>query len=233
MLRIIVISLFLLNLLLLGFQRSKLDVQTKPTVQTRAAASPGVVEDSNIPTLHLYSELMQDQDLMTGNRRCFTLGPFHSIEDKDEIRTRLLEVSASISERLTHAMIEKGYWVFLPPLVSLLEANQVLFSLQALGLKDIGIIYDGDWKNAISLGYFLRQENAQRRKKGLEDRGYAPSMRVKRDAEPRYWLDYEQIPGSEIFALDMQNPPLEFMQRSLPCPEQELISIRKEQSPFP
>ena len=48
-------------------------------------------------------------------------------------------------------------------------------------------------------------------------------MRVQRQAEPRYWLDYEQNPGSELIALDMQNRPNDFMHRSLPCPEQKLF----------
>ncbi len=223
MLRIIVISLFVANLLLLGFQSSK------PAVQPETTVNPVVVENPDIPTIHLLGELMQDWDLMSGNRQCFSLGPFHSSEDRDEIRARLLEVSAYISERQTQALIDKGYWVFLPPFESLLKANQVLFSLQALGLKDIGVIYEDDWKNAISLGYFLRQENAQSRKKALEDRGYQPSMRVQRHAEPRYWLDYEQNPGTELIALDMQNRPNDFMQRSLPCPERDSNGVNVDE----
>ncbi len=227
MLRIIVISLFVANLLLLGFQSSK------PVVKPEIPAPQAVIEDSNIPTIHLLSELMQDQDLMSGNRQCFSLGPFHSSEDRDETRLRLLEVSVTISERQTQALVEEGYWVFMPPYLTLLEANQALLSLQALGLEDIGVIYEGEWKNAVSLGYFLRQKNALRRKKGLEDRGYAPSIRVQRQAEPRYWLDYEQTPGSGLIALDMQNRPNDFMQRSLPCPEQGLFDTHAGKSQHP
>jgi len=217
MLRIIVISLFVANLLLLGFQGNK------PAVEPETVANQTIAEDSGIPTLYLFNELAQDQDLMSGNRQCFSMGPFQSTEDMDEVRIQLQEVSAGISERQTQALVEKGYWVFLPPYMSLLEANQVLLSLQALGLEDIAVIYDGDWKNSISLGYFLRQENAVNRKKGLEKRGYEPLMRVQRQAEYRYWLDYEQDPGSGLITLDMQNRPNDFMQRSLPCPEQDLF----------
>jgi len=213
MLRILVISLLVANLLLLGFQCSK------PEVQTETVVKQTVVEDTSIPTIHLLSEMMQDQDLMAGNRQCFSLGPFHTSEDRDDVRALLQEVSASISERETQALVEKGYWVFMSPYESLLEANQALISLQALGLKDIGVIYNGEWKNAISLGYFLRQENAQRRKKSLEERDYTPSIRVQRQSESRYWLDYEQYPGSVLITLDMQNRPNDFMQRTLPCPE--------------
>jgi len=214
MLRIAVISLFVANLLLFAFKGKE------PPVQEKAMTHPAAVEDSNIPTIHLFNEMVQDQDLMSDNRRCFSLGPFHSSEEMDELRGQLDEVSANISERQTQALVEKGFWVFLPPHKSLLEANQVLFSLQALGLEDIAVIYQGEWTNAISLGYFLRQENAQKRKKALEGKGYAPLMRVQRQAESRYWLDYEQSPGSVLIALDLQDRPNDFMRRSLPCPEE-------------
>lgn len=219
MLRILVISLFVANLLLLGFKSSTPATQPK-TIETQA-----VVEDSRIPTIYLFSEIMENRDLMSGNRRCFSLGPFHATEDRADVYTRLLDVSVSIDERETQALVEKGYWVFMPPYSSLLEANRALLTLQALGLDDIGVIYEGEWENAISLGYFLRQKNAMRRKEGLEERGHEPRIRVQRQAESRYWLDYEQDPGSDLIALDMQNRPNDFMQRALPCPEQSVFNV--------
>lgn len=227
MLRILVISLFVANLLLLAFQ------EDKPEVEPETKASTTVERKSDVPTIHLFSEMIEDQGLLTGNRRCFSLGPFHSIEDRDDTHARLIDVSSGISERETQALVEKGYWVFMPPYASLLIANQELLSLQALGLEDIGVIYDGEWKNAISLGYFLRQENAARRKKGLEDKGYAPLIRVQRQSESRYWLDYEQSPGSALIALDMQNRPNDFMQRSLPCPEEDLFELTETEPQLP
>jgi len=216
MLRIIVISLVVANLLLLAFQSSK---PAAPTETRPAAPAEPAARDSGVPTIHLFSEMMQDQGLLAGNRRCFTLGPFHAPGDRDETRLRLQDVSTRIGERQTEALVEKGYWVYMPPYASLLEANEALFKLQALGLQDVAIIYDGEWKNSISLGYFMRQENAQRRKKALEDRGYGPKMRIQRQAEPRYWLDYEQQPGAGLVALDMRDRPNDFMQRPVPCPE--------------
>jgi len=239
MFRIIVISLFVANLLLVGFEASK------PPVQTQLAASVtktgGTQEetadthipetaDTHIPTIHLFSELMADQDLMSGHRQCFTVGPFHDKEDMIAVRNRLQETSLSTRDRQTQALVEKGYWVFLRPYRSLLEANEVLFALQGLGLKDASVMYDGEYRNSISLGYFLRQENALKRKQGLEARGYEPLMRVKRQAEPRYWLDYEQNPGSALITLDMHGRPNDFMQRSLPCPEQGLFETTVAES---
>ena len=227
MFRILVISLFVANLLLFAFQR------TNPAVQPETTVTPAVKKNSNIPTIHLFGEMMQDQGLLTGNRQCFSLGPFHSSEDKDEFRLLLQEVSTRINERQTEALVEKGYWVFIAPYDSLLEANQELISLQALGLEDIGVVFDGKWKNAISMGYFMRQENAQQRKESVENRGYETLIRVQRQGEPRYWLDFEQNPGSSLIALDMQNRPNDFMQRSLPCPEEDTVEFAGEDSQQP
>jgi hypothetical protein len=211
MLKIFVISLFVANLLLAGFQVSK-----PAPAQSRAKSQPKA-HNSDVPTIHLFSELMENRDLMSGNRQCYSLGPFHESDEMYSVFARLQTVSVSIQKRETQALIEKGYWVFMPPYASLLEANEKLLSLQALGLKDIAIIFEGEYENSISLGYFLRQENALKRKKGLESRGYSPVIRVQRQAEPRYWLDYEQDPGSGLVNLDMQNRPNDFMQRATPC----------------
>ena len=227
MLRVLVISLFVANLLLLGFQGSK------PAAEPETIKVQTVVKESNIPTIHLFNEMLKDQDLLSGNRQCFSLGPFHSSDDKDEVHLLLQEVSTRISERRTEALVEKGYWVFMPPYASSLEANRELISLQALGLEDIAIVYEGEWRNSISLGYFLRQENAVRRKESLESKGYVVLMRVQRQSEPRYWLDYEQAPGSGLIALDMQDRPNDFMQRALPCPEEVLTEFSDVESQDP
>jgi hypothetical protein len=213
MLRIIVISLVLTNLLLLGFQASKPDLQEQ-TPMTRS-----VTGDTDVPTMHLFEEMIGDQALMSGTRQCFSLGPFHSAEDRDQLRMQLKGKVAGYSERQTQALVERGYWVYIPPYDSLLEANQGLISVRALGLEDIAIIYDGEWENAISLGYFRRQENANRRKRQLEERNIEVQVRVSRHEEPRYWLDYEQKPGAELLKVDFRELPNDFRQRMLPCPE--------------
>lgn len=214
MLRIIVISLVLANLILLGFHASK------PARVESLPVTTVISEDPDIPTLHLFDELIQDQELVAGNRHCFSLGPFHSVEERIRVRSQLRGIVTAISERQTQAMVEKGYWVFLPPYASLLDANRALLSLRALGLEDIAIIQDeGEWKNAISLGYFMRQDNANRRRQQLQERGYDVQVRVSRHAEPRYWLDYEQAPGVSLLEVDLQDFPNDFTKRALPCPD--------------
>lgn len=228
MLRITVISLVLANLLLLGFQASK------PEPQEVLPAAQSVAEQTGIPTLHLFDELIQDQELVAGNRHCFSVGPFHTVEERIRLRSRLRGIVTAISERQTQAMVEMGYWVFLPPYASLLDANRALLSLRALGMDDIAIVHEeGEWKNAISLGYFMRQGNANRRRQQLQERGFDPQVRVSRHAEPRYWLDYEQAPGVSLLELDLQDFPNDFTKRALPCPELGFFSANESEPGTP
>ncbi|MBT8075049.1 MAG: hypothetical protein KJN61_01145 [Gammaproteobacteria bacterium] len=222
MLRIFVISLVVANLLLFGFQSSQ------PTAPEKTRPSQVAAVDAEIPTIHLFSEMLEDQELIDGKRRCFSVGPFHSIEERDAMYDDLVEIAENVNERQTQALIEKGYWVFMPPYDSRLEANEALLSLQALGLQDISVTYSGAWENAISLGYFMRQENATRRQRDLEKRGYSPMVRVQRLSESRYWLDYEQRPGSGLIALDMQDRPNDFSSRPTPCPEQGSVASKTD-----
>lgn len=228
MFRILLICLLLANVVLAGYQFSKpADLKpAKTTVAKAAVVSP----DSDVPTIHLFSELMDDQGLLNGSRQCFTLGPFHSDENLLEFFEQLSDVTLSIKERQSQALVEKGYWVYLPPYASLLEANKVLLRLQAIGYKDLAVIYEGELEKSISLGYFLRQGNALRRKNSVESKGYAPQMQIQRDAEDRFWLDYEQLPGSGFVALDMAGRPNDFMQRAMPCAEQKIVEAPELQA---
>jgi hypothetical protein len=225
MLRIIVIALVLANLLLLGIRARQPEEPMQVEVVT-----PEVIDDG-VPTIHLIEELVQ-QAIMPGQRQCFSLGPFHSTEERDEVRTQLRGRVTGVSERQTQAVVELGYWVFLPPYESLLEANRALLSLRALKLEDVAIIYEeGEWQNAISLGYFLRQGTANRRAGQLRERGFeAAQVQVSRRVEPRYWLDYEQNPGVELLTLEMQDLPNDFRQRILPCPELGFFSANEPQA---
>lgn len=218
MLRITVIALVVANLILFGFEVSKpakkpADAQAHAE---RPAASPGAT-DPGIPTVHLYSEIEDDPDLMAGARHCYTLGPFHSSAGRDAVRARIEPLAAAVSERRTEAMVEKGYWVFLPPYTTLAEASGTLRALKSVGVRDVGVLYDGEHAGGISLGYFLLKKNALKRKRSIEAKGYRPQMQMQRQAEPRFWLDYELLPGAGLPALDVDSLPVDFTQRTVPC----------------
>lgn len=215
MLRITVIALVVANLILLAFGISK--PGASDPAKAAAPAEPAAATDPGIPGIRLYSELGDDPAAMSGGRRCYTLGPFHSRAELDAARARIEPLAVGVGERRTEAMVDRGYWVFLPPYATLAEASKTLHFLKLLGFTDVGVIYDGEHARSISLGYFLRRKNALKRKQSFEAKGYRPQVRTQRQVEPRFWLDFELSLGAELPALDANNLPVDFEQRAVPC----------------
>ncbi len=217
MLRVAVIALVVANLILLAFDISKPEAGDPAQAAAAAPAAAAAATDPGIPGIRLYSELGDDTAAMSGGRRCYTLGPFHSHAELDAARARIEPLAAGVSERRTEAMVDRGYWVFLPPYATLAEASKTLHFLKLLGFSDVGVIYDGEHARSISLGYFLRRKNAVKRKQSFEAKGYRPQIRTQSQAEPRFWFDFELSPGAELPVLDANRLPVDFEQRAIPC----------------
>jgi hypothetical protein len=85
-------------------------------------------------------------------------------------------------------------WVIFPPLPSAQSADAKLNELAAAGVKDVFVVKDGVWKNAISLGLYANEEAAGRRLSELEGKGVF-GTRV--EVVPRQGTDFYFVIRSE------------------------------------
>ena len=84
----------------------------------------------------------------------------------------------------TSVPVERGYYVLIPPLASRAEALRIERQLKAEGVEDSWVFVAGPLKNAVSLGLFNREINAQRRLRRVQSKGFEPELRVRyRDVE--------------------------------------------------
>lgn len=68
--------------------------------------------------------------------------------------------------------LNRGYWVYFPPLRNKAAVNRKISELKALGITDYFVVQgSGHWHNAISLGVFKTKEAAQNYLRGLHGRG--------------------------------------------------------------
>lgn len=87
----------------------------------------------------------------------------------DKVATRQLEENA-------------GYWVYIPPLKNLEDAEKKIGELKDLGVSDYFLIQDNArWKHSISLGIFRNEEAANKFHAGLVDKGVRSAVVGKRD----------------------------------------------------
>lgn len=78
----------------------------------------------------------------------------------------------------------KGFWIYIPPRKTLLEAQNKMTELKDLGIQDSFIIPDGlKWKNAISLGTFPSAELAAKHLEQLRGKGVKSAVSGPRSQE--------------------------------------------------
>jgi len=188
--RFFVVALVTVNLLLLGVEASKPGARAASTLRQIVP----VAED--VPRLRTVDEITTITEPGTG-LECFTVGPFENSSTSNVVADLLGSYASSVNQRATEAFVDRGYWVYLPPAATPLEGQTALNRLLDAGIEDVRLMESGDFDNAVSLGYFFEQLNAVRRREAIEGMGFEVEIRIQRDDETRYWVDYRQLAGVE------------------------------------
>jgi cell division septation protein DedD len=129
---------------------------------------------------------------------CYTLGtlPDRLLVERvlGELRGSGLDATVRSEERRGDL---SGYWVLLPQQPSLDEAQALIAELQQGGI-DSFVVGTGEFRNAISLGFFHGRGAAEALEAGIRERGYEPRLVTRYRQETQYWLDLDEA-GSERF----------------------------------
>lgn len=71
------------------------------------------------------------------------------------------------------------YWVYYPALKTKQDADNKLTELLTKGVKDISVIRDGKWQNAISMGLYSKEAIANARVESLKKQGVAAQVEAR------------------------------------------------------
>lgn len=177
------------NLVILGLQASK---PPQPSPAPNATAEQAREE---LPSIRLLSEL-DKVAAEAAPQSCFSVGPFESSETAAAISELIAEQATGVATRQTEAFVDRGYWVYVPPFDDRRAGSEGVETLIGAGIEDVALIRQGRWNLAISLGYFIEQSNAVRRRDEVRALGMDAQMLIRRDDEVRYWVDYVQRSGA-------------------------------------
>jgi hypothetical protein len=179
-----VVLLLAANLLLIG-----LHVASEPPDDRRPVANVSPIPPGT-PTLQLLEELAPDAYPEVAAQRCYSAGPFETVPTMIQAREALGPTAENVTERETEALVELGYWVSLPAVPSFQAAGEQMKELNRAGLQDVAVLSDDDGQYRVSLGYFLEEANARRRRDSVREMGFDVETRLKRESQTRFWLDY-------------------------------------------
>ena len=77
----------------------------------------------------------------------------------------------SVVNQEAAAQVDKRFWVYYPPLKSAALAQQKAAEIKALGINELFIVQDSQWRNAISFGLFQDEQLATNLLNELQTKG--------------------------------------------------------------
>ncbi len=123
--------------------------------------------------------------------RCGVLGVIDDRQVAQEARQLLVDEGAESSLQETNGKIEIGFWVVIPPLDSVDAAREMIDRLAEAGINDVWHFRSGELNNAISLGMFFQQENAEKLRLQIEQQGFKAELRSRFLNKRRYSIHFK------------------------------------------
>lgn len=118
---------------------------------------------------------------------CAFVGRFASLESANAVRGRFsgLEITTAVIE--TAVPDAPLWWVYIPPLSSAAEAERTLRVMAQANIESF-LVSEGEFRNAISLGYFRNRDNAQGLRDRVSGQGQNAMLREIQRSTPAWWL---------------------------------------------
>jgi len=130
---------------------------------------------------------------------CYTLG---TLPDRLLVERVVKELNgfglAATVRSEEHRGDLSGYWVLLQARASLGEAQGLMAELQQRGI-DSFVVGTGEYRNAVSLGFFHGRRAAEDLEARIRGQGYDPRLVLRYRQETQFWLDLDEA-ASERFS---------------------------------
>jgi hypothetical protein len=157
---------------LMILSQAELDGLAKKETKTPAESSVNSTSDASISTVVAEPVV---------NNSCYEWGSFTS-SNLPSAQVALVKLGLQASSQQTAANPEdRRFWVYYPPLKSselaLAKANEI----RALGVSDLYIVQDSQWRNAISFGLFQDEQLAAAQLSDLRAKGVKNANKILRN----------------------------------------------------
>ncbi len=123
-----------------------------------------------------------------GSLDCYAIGPLTEVSQVQRIEQGLGGRSFHRREEAAHVVT--GYRVYLPSFATREEAERKRRELTKLGFKDHALLQEEGFQNALSLGLFSVEENAQARIQSLAEKGILAQMQKLDQTRVLYWIEF-------------------------------------------
>jgi hypothetical protein len=124
---------------------------------------------------------------------CYRMGPLIDLDKTQQIETALTNSVTTFVRVTETSSSHTGYRVYLPSFKTREEAERRRRELTRLGFKDHAILQDDGLVNAISLGLYAVEANAQSHLRRLAQKGVKARLQAIEQTRTVYWLDLAAV----------------------------------------
>ena len=125
---------------------------------------------------------------------CGLIGPVDSEPQVRRLSRALARRDIQVEIRQETVQKTVGFWVIIPPYESREKAIEAVGQLKDAGILDVRRFYRGSKRNGISLGMFSRQRNAEKRRREIAAKGFAPQVLPRTRPAEVWMIDYRAPP---------------------------------------
>lgn len=127
---------------------------------------------------------------------CYSIGPYTSERAAQLVAGKIRDYGLAVQIRGMQTMETLNFFVYIPPLENFAAAEKTAQDIVKFDVRDVSIINEGPYQNAISLGFFNNLNKAKRHAEYIRYLGH--DARYTEQKEPRevYWVDYDEPFGS-------------------------------------
>ena len=185
----------LIVLLLMNASVFAWNVVLAPEVQE---SRPALIEPT-IPAL----ELRQDVDDVVYSSAnagtqssCYSIGPYNSEKAAQLLAGKVRGFGLAVSIRKLHSMQTLNFFVYIAPASDYGQAEQMARDIAKNDVRDVQIITQGPYQNAISLGAFNNLNKAKRHAEYIRYLGYDAQYTEQQASLDVFWVDYDEPFGT-------------------------------------
>ena len=209
--KLIIYFLLICNLGFAAWHFRGLDVREDGTAKR--------IEISHENQLVLLSEFQQKEQISSGGKLCYSLGPFIKKTQSEKAQELLKENNVETRRIQLRDASRSGYWVILPASESRKEAQKHITKLKKLKITDYFLVATGPHQNAVSLGVYSQKKLARRRVDEIIRLGFIPRMESVSLPRKVYWLNWykdskEQPEYAILTEIKKQQPQISKIERS-------------------
>jgi hypothetical protein len=151
---------------------------------------------------------------------CGELGPFPSRNMAEGFRRKLAQASgASARIASRRGKVTVGYWVMIPPLADIQEAEEMLKRLREAGFSDLWLMRKGEYANGISMGLYTEERYARRHGDNIRSRGFDTRIEPKQKNARLFWILFSRVEPAAMEALENGKLPQDVVLQKKVCPQ--------------